>query len=1053
MYSTRLRLGRTIRLAAIALAFLVVLPMTLAAQRPEVRVIADGGGTKLQVNGEDFMVLGMNWDYYPIGTTTTYNFWGQPDEIIVAALAREMPLLQNMGVNAIRVYVGIPKRWVNYIYEQYGIFTILNHAVGRYGHNVYGVYDPNTDYSDPRVREAILAEVSEMVAEFQDSPGVLMWLLGNENNYGLVWSSAETEALPEGERDAARARHLYSLFGEVVQAVKAIDATRPVAMANGDLQYLDIIAEEVPGLDVFGSNVYRGISFRDLFDRVEATLGIPVMLTEFGADAFNAKELEEDQVTQARYLLAQWREIYENSYGKGLAGNAIGGLTFQWSDGWWKYRQTERLDIQDINASWPNDAYPEDYVEGRNNMNEEWWGITAKGRPDGKGLYELFPRAAYYALKDAYTLDPYGPETDLGAINAHFSSLDPQQAALAARADQAALGVNKLGPVRLSEVRMELETYSTGGERISTPDNPVEGSDQRPSFQGFDHLESFYVTAAVEPKPNFTGFMSVNILGNVPGNPIDEIFYENRGRTKTIQTADGSLALEDLERVKMYQAGFSWEDQSFRLEAFYRTGHYHWAYEGDFFNLYREANYGPNLDIYNGAAPLGVEFYGKGTLEGLALAFGPELWWGANPSLLAKYQRQIGPFLTTGLFQEDFQRSLTLNASFAVPPPENRRATIHVETEVGPFEVNLGGLWGGSKLEGRAFQIADGESGDYRLLEDEVQSSDTWGGKARVSFSSGRWNWYVQGAAMSLVASGGGFDQDQIFTGWTLKDSGSGNQWNVISGFTYSMGDFQIAPNFLWQKPLVGPIPSDVPDPGRPRNIIDDPFIVRANRETTAGELLLTYDPTPATWMYDWDSDEKEDANFAASVGFTYRHHPTTQDAAIGFLADGRTPFAFPGAPPAQDLWEVRARLISKANPTVGWIMNLYGGTGQANGDDVRLVKRYGAEGRVLWSAFKFGAAARVNDWGPYDYHRDFNYTFPLQLTGDISRSFDLPGWFDNPNTRFGIRGTYRTLNEYSNRYCPGTVPEPDGTATCDATLPGDNGREWEIRTYFQVGF
>ena len=149
----------------------------------------------------------------------------------------------------------------------------------------------------------------------------------------------------------------------------------------------------------------------------------------------------------------------------------------------------------------------------------------------------------------------------------------------------------------------------------------------------------------------------------------------------------------------------------------------------------------------------------------------------------------------------------------------------------------------------------------------------------------------------------------------------------------------------------------------------------------------------------------------------------------------------------------MRARLISKANPTVGWIMNLYGGTGQANGDDVRLVKRYGAEGRVLWSAFKFGAAARINDWGPYDYHRDFNYTFPLQLTGDISRSFDLPGWFDNPNTRFGIRGTYRTLNEYSNRYCPGTVPEPDGTATCDATLPGDNGREWEIRTYFQVGF
>ena len=30
----------------------------------------------------------------------------------------------------------------------------------------------------------------------------------------------------------------------------------------------------------------------------------------------------------------------------------------------------------------------------------------------------------------------------------------------------------------------------------------------------------------------------------------------------------------------------------FRLEAFNRTGHYHWGYEGDFFGIYREANYG-----------------------------------------------------------------------------------------------------------------------------------------------------------------------------------------------------------------------------------------------------------------------------------------------------------------------------------------------------------------------------------------------------------------------------------------------------------------------------
>ena len=95
----------------------------------------------------------------------------------------------------------------------------------------------------------------------------------------------------------------------------------------------------------------------------------------------------------------------------------------------------------------------------------------------------------------------------------------------------------------------------------------------------------------------------------------------------------------------------------------------------------------------------------------------------------------------------------------------------------------------------------------------------------------------------------GGADLTQTFTGWRLKDSGSGNQYNFLSGLTYRIGNFEIAPNFLWQKPIEGPITSDVAAPGRPRNILTDPFVVRANRETVAGELLITYDPTPGTCL------------------------------------------------------------------------------------------------------------------------------------------------------------------------------------------------------------
>ena len=232
--------------------------------------------------------------------------------------------------------------------------------------------------------------------------------------------------------------------------------------------------------------------------------------------------------------------------------------------------------------------------------------------------------------------------------------------------------------------------------------------------------------------------------------------------------------------------------------------------------------------------------------------------------------------------------------------------------------VDAGGLWSGNNRVGQRFQVTKGSPGNYEVFQDVIEDADQWGGKIKLTYQRGRLSWYGQGAAMGLVADGG-YDQTQTFTGWALKDTGSGNQWNVLTGFAFNYGSWQVAPNFLYQKPLVGPMPfvgennlNAVPDPARPRNILADPFAVRGNRETRGAELVLTYDPTPATWMYQWDNDIREDANFATSLAVTLRSHPTTQDAGIGILADGRTPFAFPGAAPARDLWEVRARIVSK---------------------------------------------------------------------------------------------------------------------------------------------
>ena len=1042
--------------------FLLV-SISMYSQVGNVVVQNENNQFKLAVDGKDFMVNGMNWDYFPRGTNYSFNFWNQSDDFIIAALDSEMGLLKNMGVNTIRTYTGIQPKWVQYIYENYGIHTILNHSFGRYGLTLDGAWVPVTDYSNPAVRELLMSEITALAEEFKNTPGLLMFLLGNENNYGLFWAGAETEDFPD-EEDQIRAvgenrgRPMYKLMNDAAIAIKGIDGSHPVAICNGDLLFMDIIAQECQDVDIYGTNMYRGISFGDTFERVKNEYGKPVMFTEFGSDAFNALSNKEDQKAQATYMVGQWEEIYANAAGLGKAGNSIGGCTFQFSDGWWKFGQTDNLEVHDNNASWSNGGYQFDYKPGQNNMNEEWFGICAKGPNDARGLYELYPRAAYYALKEAHALNPYASGVDAAFIENHFDNIQIMDAMLRARGDKAAMGGGE--KLRVSRLRAEFTSFNTGGDLTTTPETASSEETVYPDQLGFDHMQSYFVGVEGKPAPGMRAEVNVSVLGNVTDNAIDEIFYENRGRPMKVISETGEvITVNDPYRVQVYNADFEWNAKNFDLRGFYRTGHYHWAYEGDVFNLYSESNYGPNLDIYNGEI-LGAEIDGKGALSGLKAAFGPQLWWGANPAVLLKYTKDLLKWKVTGVYHRDLVTNLeydesgrrVLNenqlTSGVIPAWPTERATIALERKIGDFGFTFGGIWGGSPLNGSSFQVYDEELD--KVFVDKIIADDNWGAKAKITYQKGRINWYAQGSYMGLVANGGA-DQTKTFTGWKLKDSGSGNMTNVLSGFTYLLGNLQIAPNFLYQKPLIDPIPSAFTGPGRLRNVIDDPFAVRGgNREMSSGEILFTFDPTPGTWMYEWNNDVVEDAKFAMSAGFVYKHLPTTQDAHIGFLAN-RQFFAFGQSAPAEDLWEAHTRVVSKLSPELGMIGNFYYGNGQANGDSDRTITRFGGDVRMIYKNMKMISHVKVNDWGPYDYHRDFNLTFPLQLMVDFSTSLGKQDWFGLPNTQIGIRGTWRSLDQYSPRYAPAATAVGDLNPPTLDFSGFSEGSEWEIRTYVHI--
>ena len=92
----------------------------------------------------------------------------------------------------------------------------------------------------------------------------------------------------------------------------------------------------------------------------------------------------------------------------------------------------------------------------------------------------------------------------------------------------------------------------------------------------------------------------------------------------------------------------------------------------------------------------------------------------------------------------------------------------------------------------------------------------------------------------------------------------------------------------------------------------------------------------------------------------------------------------------------------------------------------------------------------KVNDWGPFDYHRDFNLTFPLQLMADISTSVAKQDWFILPSTTLGLRFTWRSLDQYSPRYLP-NVTEEFASAPIISPVGFPNGNEWELRTYINI--
>jgi len=277
----------------------------------------------------------------------------------------DFKLMQDMGVNTIRLYhhpLKVNKKLLRDLYDTYGIRVIMGDFLGKYALGSGASWNPGTDYKNEEHKKNMIESVKKMVNEFKDEPYILFWLLGNENVYGYACNANE-------EPNA-----FFKFANEVARIIKSIDPEHPVAICSGDILFLDKFGRNSLDIDIFGTNAYRGdYGFGAFWRQVKAESGKPAFITEFGCPSYaEGKSADEAEELQAQYHLGSWEDIQNNTAFSGGAGNALGGVVFEYLDEWWKAYEPA---IHDTKGLWAG-PFPDGF------MHEEWLGASGQG--DGK---------------------------------------------------------------------------------------------------------------------------------------------------------------------------------------------------------------------------------------------------------------------------------------------------------------------------------------------------------------------------------------------------------------------------------------------------------------------------------------------------------------------------------------------------------------------------------------------------------------------------------------------------------------------------------------------
>ncbi len=345
----------------------------------------------LYVDGKPFAIKSVGYQPYPIGT------W--PGSLSMEAIDsrvydRDLPLIADMGCNTIRTW-GEPSIELLNKAEEYGLKVLAGFWI-----------DPNSDYADPVVRGNIKSDFADFINLRKSSSAVLMWGIGNENNYNGGFSASS----------------YYSLANELAEAAYQEEGAtyHPVIIINGGLYWIGVDEAgagdlQLSYIDAWGSNLYAREyaqygwldGTRDIFALYKEKTVKPLVITEYGIDAFYTTEIEWDDplgkfVAGAGYedetMQADWAEA--NILEITAADVCIGSSLMEYSDEWWKDMDGSLFAHDLGGGAWWDGNQPDNF------SNEEYYGAF-KIAPDGTwgaadGMDDVMAREVYYRLKGIF---------------------------------------------------------------------------------------------------------------------------------------------------------------------------------------------------------------------------------------------------------------------------------------------------------------------------------------------------------------------------------------------------------------------------------------------------------------------------------------------------------------------------------------------------------------------------------------------------------------------------------------------------------------------------